>query len=165
MQANITEHSFNGVRIRVPSEKSYEQLRVDLLNDIGDCPVNLQALAEQHGTWDAYREQAEGHAGPSGFMLFALFDHGAWMAKAGSFRRSLRVILGNPCIAITMLSLDLTAGLFAPVELLLMEEADGSSVTYVKPSSLMVVEHNDELLAAAQALDEKLQALAVKVAS
>jgi hypothetical protein len=35
---------------------------------------------------------------------------------------------------------------------------------YVKPSSLMVVERNDELIAAAQALDEKLKALAVKVA-
>lgn len=36
---------------------------------------------------------------------------------------------------------------------------------YVKPSSLMVVEPNKELLAAAQILDEKLQALVVKVAS
>jgi hypothetical protein len=64
-----------------------------------------------------------------------------------------------------MLSLDLRAGLFAPVEFLLVEEPGGrSSLMYVKPSSLMVVERNDELIAAAQALDEKLKALAVKVA-
>jgi len=71
--------------------------------------------------------------------------------------------LGNPLIAITMLSHDVTAGLFAPVELLILDEGDGSSLTYVKPSSLMVVEPNPELLSAAEELDAKLAALAEKV--
>ena len=63
-----------------------------------------------------------------------------------------------------MLRHDLSAGLFAPVELLLMEEDDArASLTYVRPSSLMVVEPNPALLAAAKVLDAKLQALASKV--
>jgi hypothetical protein len=63
-----------------------------------------------------------------------------------------------------MLRHDLTAGLFVPVELILVEEHDGRcSLTYVRPSSLMVVETNDALLAAARQLDAKLQALATKV--
>jgi hypothetical protein len=78
----------------------------------------------------------------------------------------LRVIIGNPLIAITMLRHDFTAGLFAPVELLLLEEADGrGSLTFVTPSSLMVIAPNEPLLTAAQRLDEKLEALAVKVVS
>ena len=57
-----------------------------------------------------------------------------------------------------------TAGLFAPVELLVVNEpGDRSSITYVRPSSLMVVESNPPLLAAALALDEKLEALVRKV--
>jgi uncharacterized protein (DUF302 family) len=96
-------------------------------------------------------------------MLFGLFDHGAWISKAGIDRKALRVILGNPLIAITMLRHDVTAGLFAPVEVLLLDEGSGSSLTYVKPSSLMVVENNPELLDAAQRLDAKLAALAAKV--
>jgi hypothetical protein len=64
-----------------------------------------------------------------------------------------------------MLRHDVTAGLFAPVELLLVDEGDGSSLTYVKPSSLMVIENNPELLAAAEELDAKLAALATKVTS
>ena len=58
----------------------------------------------------------------------------------------------------------ITAGLFAPVELLVTENIDraGAKVTYVRPSSLMVVEDNPPLLAAAQALDEKLLDLVVK---
>ncbi len=52
----------------------------------------------------------------------------------------------------------------APVELILIEEDDDqSSLTYVRPSSLMVVEKNEPLLAAAKELDAKLQALAAKV--
>jgi uncharacterized protein (DUF302 family) len=81
-------------------------------------------------------------------------------------RKVLRLIIGNPTIAITMLRHDLTAGLFAPVELILIEEGDGRcSLTYVRPSSLMVVEKNDALLDAAKQLDSKLQALATKVTS
>ena len=103
------------------------------------------------------------YVGPSGFMLFKLFDHGAWITKAGIDRKVLRVILGNPLIAITMLRHDVTAGLFAPVEVLLVDEGDGSSLTYIKPSSLMVFEPNPQLLSAAKDLDTKLAALAAKV--
>jgi len=72
--------------------------------------------------------------------------------------------LANPLIAITMLRHDVSAGLFAPVEMLLADEGSGrSSLTYVKPSSLMAVEPNPELRSAAQELDAKLAALAEKV--
>ena len=97
-------------------------------------------------------------------MLFALLNHGDWIKKAGIDQKVLRVVIGNPLIAITMLRHDVTAGLFAPVELLIAEEKnDRSSLTYVVPSSLMVVEKNEALRAAALQLDAKLEALAAKV--
>ena len=97
-------------------------------------------------------------------MLFATFDHGAWIRKTGIDGKVLRVVIGNPLIAITMLQHDVTAGLFAPVELLITEEDDGhSALTYVVPSSLMVVEPNEPLRTAALELDAKLSALAQKV--
>ena len=68
----------------------------------------------------------------------------------------MRWIIGNPLIAITMIRHDITAGLFAPVELLVTENKDrkGATVTYVRPSTLMVIDDNPPLLAAAEALDE-----------
>ncbi|OBJ14842.1 DUF302 domain-containing protein [Mycobacterium sp. 1245801.1] len=157
------EIPFDGVRVRYHSEKSYEELVAALLADIGEQPVPINDIATSTGDWDSYRERVESRVGPSGFMLFGLVDHGAWITKAGIDRRALRVILGNPLIAITMLRHDVTAGLFAPVELLILEEGSASSLTYVKPSSLMVVEANPELLSAAEKLDAKLAALAEKV--
>ena len=159
----MTEIRFDGVRVRYDSAKSYGELIGALLADIGDKPVPINDIATSTDDWDSYRERVESHVGPSGFMLFALLDHGAWITKAGIDRKAIRVILGNPLIAITMLRHDVTAGLFAPVELLILDEPAGSSLTYVKPSSLMAVEPNHELLSAAEKLDAKLAALAEKV--
>jgi uncharacterized protein (DUF302 family) len=160
------EIRLDGVRVRYDSTKSYDELVAALLADIGEKPVPLDHLATASSDWDSYRREVEPHVGPSGFMLFKLIDHGAWITKTGIDRKVLRVILGNPLIAITMLRHDVTAGLFAPVEMLLVDEGKGrSSLTYVKPSSLMVVENNPELLAAAEELDAKLAALATKVTS
>src|SRR6201993_4375386 len=160
------EFRFDGVRLRYDSAKGYDELLAALLADIGEKPVSLDELATTSDDWQTYQDKVEPLAGPSGFMLFNLIDHGAWITKAGIDRRVMRVVLGNPLIAITMLRHDVTAGLFAPVELLIVDEGDGrSSLTYVKPSSLMVVESNPELLAAAEELDAKLAALATKVAS
>ncbi|OBA73940.1 hypothetical protein A5641_00270 [Mycobacterium sp. 1554424.7] len=161
----MTETRFEGVRVRYDSSKSYDELVAALLADIGDKPVPIGDIASSHGDWDSYRQEVEKYVGPSGFVLFDLFDHGAWIVKAGIDRKVLRVVVGNPLIAITMLRHDVSAGLFAPVELLLTDEGAGSSLTYVKPSSLMVIEPNAELLSAAEELDAKLAALAEKVAN
>jgi uncharacterized protein (DUF302 family) len=160
------EIRFDGVRVRYESAKGYDELLAALLADIGEEPVEINELATTTDDWQSYQDRVEPLAGPSDFMLFSLIDHGAWITKAGIDRKVMRVVLGNPLIAITMLRHDVTAGLFAPVELLVVDEGEGrSSLTYVKPSSLMVIENNSELLAAAEELDAKLAALATKVTS
>ena len=159
-----TEIPFHGVRMRYDSAKSFDDVVAALLDDVGDKPVPIGDFAAQFATWEAYEQEVQTHVGPSGFMLFATLDHGGWIRKTGIERNVLRVVIGNPLIAITMLRHDVTAGLFAPVELLIVEEQpDRSSLTYVVPSSLMVVEENEPLRAAAEALDAKLAALAAKV--
>ncbi|TAM72742.1 DUF302 domain-containing protein [Mycobacterium sp.] len=160
---SASEIRFGGVRVRYDSAKSYDELVAALLADIGENPVPIDDITTTTGDWKTYEESVESHVGPSGFMLFGIVDHGAWIAKAGIDRKALRVILGNPLIAITMLRHDITAGLFAPVELLLADNGTGSSLTYVTPSSLMVIETNPELLSAAKQLDAKLASLAEKV--
>jgi hypothetical protein len=64
-----------------------------------------------------------------------------------------------------MLRHDITAGLFAPVELLLYENESGAGCTiiYDLPSSLMVLDENQPLLEAAKALDQKLANLPAQI--
>jgi uncharacterized protein (DUF302 family) len=158
------EIPFTGVRLRFDSAKSFDDLVDALLADVGDQPVVLDDLARRFDDWESYEREVQALVGPSGFMLFTSWNHGGWIKKAGIDRKVLRVVIGNPLIAITMIRHDVTAGLFAPVELLLTEEGNGgSALTYVVPSSLVVVEPNQPLRAAAEALDAKLAALAAKV--
>ena len=158
------EIPFQGVRVRFDSEKSFDGVVKALLADVGEKPLMIDELPAKFESWESYKAEVESHVGPSGFILFALLNHGAWIKKVHIQKKVLRLIIGNPLLAITMIRHDLTAGLFAPVELIVIEEdQDRSSLTYVRPSSLMVVETNEPLLAAARELDEKLQALAAKV--
>jgi hypothetical protein len=158
------EIPFDGIRLRFDSSKSFDELVDALLADVGDKPVPIDDIGVRFESWESYEHEVQSHVGPSGFMLFALWNHGGWIKKTGIGRKVLRVVIGNPLIAITMLRHDVTAGLFAPVELLLTEEENGpSALTYVVPSSLMVVEPNPPLRAAALELDAKLAALAAAV--
>ncbi len=164
MTTTDTGIPFRGLRVHLGSAMSFEDVVAALLDDVGDKPVPIDDFAARFESWEAYEREVQSHVGPSGFMLFATLDHGAWIRKTGIDRKVLRVVIGNPLIAITMLRHDVTAGLFAPVELLITEEQhDRSSLTYVVPSSLMVVDENKPLREAALALDAKLAALAAKV--
>lgn len=158
---------FQGVRVEFDSEKSYDEVVAALLADIATNYLRISDFPREAFTsWEAYSAEVRAHVGPSDFMLMELIDHGGWIQLTGIHRKALRVILGNPLIAITMLRHDVTAGLFAPVELLVIEEPDNRArVIYVQPSSLMVVDDNPPLLEAAQKLDEKLAALVSKVTS
>jgi hypothetical protein len=62
-------------------------------------------------------------------MLFHEIDHGGWLSKFGIRRQMVRWIFGNPLIAITMIRHDLTASLFAPVEILVTEVDIGLGTT------------------------------------
>jgi hypothetical protein len=114
--------------------------------------------------------------GPHGFMYFNEYQHGAWLpfyapptatvtdpaSGEKKFLKCTRFILGNPLIAITMLRHDLDAGLCVPVELYLVEEANGGSrIVWYKPVGLIAGFEGakPELVEAAEALSKKLEAL------
>jgi uncharacterized protein (DUF302 family) len=162
-QLTITEKKFTGVRIQVNTTRSFDEVVAGLRALMGRADRDrFEAVAQAANSEAEYVRLIEaGFVGESGFMLFSEFDHGAWLKKFGLHRRALRWILGNPLIAITMLRHDIGAGLFVPVEILLTDrpEEQGSSVSYVRPSSAIAVEDNPPLLAAAQALDAKLDML------
>jgi uncharacterized protein (DUF302 family) len=152
-------HEFTGKRICYYSSLSFDDVLARLRARVGELTI-VSVMAET-GTREEFEEKIREHVGDSGFMLMAEVDHSRWIGKYGIKRRVLRLIFGNPLIAITMIRHDYTAGLFVPIELLLAESDDGAScsVTYVVPSSLIVVDENPQLLAAAQALDVKAEAL------
>jgi uncharacterized protein (DUF302 family) len=163
MTRETENRPFNGIRTEVTTSVGFDEVLARLRAQMGSAKVQeVVALAKTPMTEAEYvREVEERFVGESGFMFFAEIDHGGWLPKFGINRRSVRWILGNPLIAITMIRHDITAGLFAPVELLVTEAEDGhgATLTYVRPSTLMVIDENPPLLDAAKALDEKFDRL------
>jgi uncharacterized protein (DUF302 family) len=163
----VSQTEFNAIRVRVDSSLTVDQLAQRLRVRMGRADlVELGILARKAASEEEYAREVERRfVGESGFMLFAELDHGAWLSRFGVRRQVLRWILGNPLIAITMLRHDVTAGLFAPVEILLTDRQpeEGSSVTYLKPSTLMG--SNPNVLKAARELDQKLESFITRGAS
>ena len=59
-------------------------------------PVPIDDLGATTAGWETYEAAVESHVGPSGFILFGLFNHGGWIKNAGIDRKVLRIIIGNP---------------------------------------------------------------------
>ena len=112
------EIPFNGVRLRFDSSKNFDELVDALLADVGEKPLMIDDIAK-------VRELGfiRGRGGiPRRSKWFHVVRPAeSWRVdREGRHRKKvLRLIIGNPLIAITMLRHDVTAGLFAPVELFL----------------------------------------------
>jgi uncharacterized protein (DUF302 family) len=154
---------FEGMRLEVTTSARFDVVLDRLRNSMGRTSIpEIVELAQKPISEVEYRRVIqERFVGKSGFMLFHEIDHGGWLSKFGIRRRMVRWIFGNPLFAITMIRHDLTAGLFAPVEILVTEAEDGlgTTITYVRPSSLMVMGNNPPLMQAAAELDKKLDEL------
>ncbi len=135
MTSQTENKPFNGVRTEVTTSVRFDEVLLRLRAQMGSASVQqVVALAKTPITEAEYvRKVEEQFVGESGFMLFAEIDHGGWLPKFGINRRTVRWILGNPLIAITMIRHDLTAGLFAPVELLVTEAENGQGATLGEP--------------------------------
>lgn len=158
---------FEAKRVRVESTRSFEEVLLNLRKVVGTMTIPQRNTQEAGSapTREQFEHFIQSQVGESDFTLFFALDYGQWLPLYGIQRKVVRWILGNPLIAITMIQYDITASLFAPVELLLVENESGtgSTVIYDLPSSLMVIEPNSALAASARALDRKLEALVSRV--
>jgi uncharacterized protein (DUF302 family) len=102
-------------------------------------------------------------AGPSGFMLFGMNDHGALLRLAGQKRKAVQYIIGNPLFALRMTQHDIRAALYAPLRVLPYEDEEGKTcVEYDRPSSLFGQFGNADVTEVAAMLDRKLEQLVVE---
>jgi len=88
--SNPREIPFNGVRLRFDSNKSFDEVVKTLLADVGEKPLMIDELPAKFDSWESYKAEVESHAGPSGFILFAVLNHGAWIKKVKIHKKVLR---------------------------------------------------------------------------
>jgi uncharacterized protein (DUF302 family) len=170
-----TSEAFTGTRLTKHSGKPFDAVLERLRGTVGTLekwtPIT-QKIKSANGllSVDEFRAEVLPAIDGKDFMTFMELDHGLWLPiyGVGEGRKAVRVVLGNPLIAITMLQHDLNAALSVPVEILLLEDADkkGTSVVYFAPSGLIAsINKKEELVVAVNILDEKLAALVTYILS
>jgi len=140
---SVTKRPFEGERIVIRTTLGFDATCEAFRRLLGNSSLSdLAELSRSSLAQADFENQVQARfVGESGFMLFAEFDHGAWLTKFGLERRSVRWIFGNPLIAITMIQYDVTAGLFAPVEMLITEDTDYAGTTVVYVASIVTHGH------------------------
>jgi len=120
-------------------------------NDVQEDIVSRPHIAEQ---------RIAAMAGEQGLTIFAIFDHGAALNMVGAPRNAKQYLIGNPLTAMQMTRRDLRAALYAPLRVLVYEDADRRTVVeYDQPSSLFGQFGNSEVTAVGVSLDQKLEAV------
>jgi uncharacterized protein (DUF302 family) len=90
--------------------------------------------------------------------IFGFRDHGALLAIAGLQRRSIQYDIGNPLTAAKMTRHQISAGLYAPIRVLLREDNNGSvAFEYDRPASVFGQFGDDKVDLVAQQLDRDLR--------
>jgi uncharacterized protein (DUF302 family) len=149
-------------RVTISSTKPFEDVRAKLATLAPRIDDGIFTLLRYGESPRALREL---EACPP-LTIFGQRDHGALLAIAGLKRRSVQYDIGNPLTASKMTRHQLSAGLYAPIRVLLREDAAGVvAFEYDRPASIFGQFGNDEVDAVAQQLDRDLQALLEAAAS
>jgi uncharacterized protein (DUF302 family) len=114
------------------------------------------------GLIDRARQELEAAATLS---IFGSRDHGGLLAIAGLKGRPIQHDIGNPLTASLMTRHDISAGLYAPIRVLLRESPEGEvAFEYDRPVSTFGQFGDDSVDIVARKLDEDLQNVLQKAA-
>lgn len=146
--------------IRLTTARPFDQVKADFERQLGRFDEDVYKSLAAGENAEAVRTRIEAMAGPTGLMLFALFDHGSLLRVAGLTRKAVQYLVGNPLYAIRMTQHAIGASLYAPLRVLLYENDEGKAcVEYDRPSSLFAQFGDDRIAEVASSLDQKLEDL------
>lgn len=142
--------------VTISSTKPFEDVRAKLAILAPRIDDGIFTLLRYGESTRALREL---EASPA-LTIFGQRDHGALLAVKGLKRRSVQYDIGNPLTASKMTRHQLSAGLYAPIRVLLREDAAGAvAFEYDRPASVFGQFDDDAVDAVARQLDRDLQAL------
>lgn len=152
----VSTRSISVDHVTIGSDKSFQEVRAKLEALLPRIDDGIFVLL-QYGESDRARRELEAGAPLS---IFGQRNHGVLLSIAGLERRAVQYDIGNPLTASKMTRHQLSAGLYAPIRVLLREDADGVvAFEYDRPASVFGQFGHDDVDAVAQQLDRDLQAV------
>jgi len=149
----VTRRTFQVEHIKIETTKNFAD--VEAAFEAG-LPKLDPAMVKAMAAGDEQRVAELEHGNP--LFIFLKRDHGALLQIVGRPRRALQYDIGNPDTASKMTRHRLSAGLYAPLCVILYEDENGDTVfEYDKPSSLFGQFDDDTVTAVARGLDDALE--------
>jgi uncharacterized protein (DUF302 family) len=154
-------------RFSVVSPRSFDDIVSRLRADIGRPNMDTFHAALGRARTPADLEAVVQRAvGSSGLMEFIRFDAGEVLRKEsrGQQPRIIRVVVGNPLIMKEMVKHVSDAASYAPVTILIVEEANSVRLSYDTMASLIAPYGSAPASRVAHDLDEKVESLMIEIA-
>jgi uncharacterized protein (DUF302 family) len=153
------------VRRSVTSSRSFDDVLSALHAAIGHPNIHTLASEAEAGSAGEMKATIEKGLGSSGFMEFYRFDPFKFVAKeTDSASRLQRFVIGNPLVMKEMVKHVPDAASYAPVSILIAEEAGSVRLSYDTMASLIAPYGSAEASEVARALDTKVEALIAGIA-
>jgi uncharacterized protein (DUF302 family) len=146
-------------RVTFVSTRSFEEVLGLLDKGIGRKNYGeLDRRMDEAATFEEFSSIVHGAVGSADLMEFMRLDLGAAMGRDPSVKayKIVRIIAGNPLIMKQMVEHVPDAGSYAPVTILVYEQADGVHVSYDTMASHLASSNSEKALQVARDLDTKV---------
>jgi uncharacterized protein (DUF302 family) len=148
--------------VTIRSSNSFDVVRAKLAGLVPRLDDGIFTLV-QYGEGERALRELEASAP---LLIFGFRDHGALLVIAGLRRQAVQYDIGNPLTASKMTRHQISAGLYAPIRVLLREDSDGGvAFEYDRPASVFGQFGDEEVDVVARRLDQDLQSALEEAAS
>jgi uncharacterized protein (DUF302 family) len=158
----ITSTSVTHVNFK--SSKPFDAVTAAIEKQLGKFDADVYASLMTASLSEAEVEsKIRAMEGSSGFMLFAVRDHGKLLGLKGKMVSARQYELGNPLFAVQMTQEDLRAGEYAPLRMYIYVGRDNMThIDYDLPSTVFGRFKSPRVGEVAGILDHKLETLVTK---
>ena len=149
----VTQQVLQVEHVKIDSTKTFAEVEVALERAIPQLDPAI-ATALTNGEEERAKELERG----ADLFIFLKRDHGALLQIMARPRKALQYEIGNPLTATRMTRHQLPAALYAPLRVVLYENAaGGATFEYDKPSSLFGQFGDEQVTAVGRELDVELE--------
>lgn len=148
--------------VTVTSNKSFADTKAALENSVARLDEGILTLVRFGQAAKALHELENG----PDLMIFGFRDHGALLQIQGLNRKAIQYDIGNPLTASKMTRHELSAGMYAPLRVILRENPEGEvAFEYDRPVSVFGQFGHPDVDVVAMDLDALLEGVLRKAAS
>lgn len=147
--------------VTIYSKKSFEDVRAALESHVPQLDAALLTKVSDGDILEAIDEM---HSAPT-LSIFSSRDHGSLLQIVNLDRKAIQYEIGNPLTASKMTRHRISAGLYAPVRVLLRQDEDGEvAFEYDSPSTAFSQFQDPRLDQVAGQLDSDLETVLLNAA-